>query len=191
MGDSQYVLYADDTSIVYLGDNLSDLVAHVNQKLSLVAEWCKFNKLALNPEKSEFMLITGRRLGEAPHIHVNGSPVKHVNCTKYLGVFIGSHLKFHSHIEYIENKLCRFSGISYKLRHHFNKSTALKFYYSCVYSSISYFLSVWGGVSLCTHRCDRIVRLQRRIVNNLFSQYFNHDPDANVFKNMKLLKFIS
>ena len=106
---------------------------------------------------------------------------------KYLGVFIDDHLKFHAQIQSIERKLAQFCGVSFRLRNHFNKNTALKFYYSCVYSAFNYCISVWGGVSICTGRCDRIIRLQRRIVVNLFSKYF--PEDAEIFKCMEILKF--
>ena len=188
LGDNQYVLYADDTSIAYVGDSLPDLVDYVNQKLEVISNWCKFNKLALNPEKSEFMLVTNRHYDGTPHIVIDGNPIRRVDCTKYLGLYLDNQLKFHSQIENIEGKLSRYSGISFRLRNHFNRKTALKYYYSCVYSSLSYCIAVWGGVSLCTSRCARILRLQRRIVKNLFSRYFPNNPD-DIFKVVCLLKF--
>ena len=63
----------------------------------------------------------------------------------------------------------------------------MKFYYSCVYSTIFYCLVTWGGVAMCTRRCDRVTKLHNRIVSNLFSKYFNDNND--VFKSVKLLKF--
>ena len=38
LGDNQYVLYADDTSIAYVGESLPDLVNYVNQKLSIISD---------------------------------------------------------------------------------------------------------------------------------------------------------
>ena len=187
LGNDSYILYADDTSVVYVGDDLHRLVAHVNNKLSLISEWCKFNKLSLNPEKSEFIFITSRKSCNLPVIQIDGNAIKQVNSAKYLGVFIDDHLKFHAHIEMVERKLAQFCGVSYRLKNHFNRSTALKFYYSCVYSAFNYCISVWGGVSICTGRCDRIIRLHRRIVLNLFSKYFSEDTE--IFKSMEILKF--
>ena len=39
VGNDSYILYADDTSLVYVGDDLEQLVTHVNGKLSLISEW--------------------------------------------------------------------------------------------------------------------------------------------------------
>ena len=51
------MLYADGTSMAYVGNDLQELTNHVNHKLSVVSEGCKFNELALNPEKSEFIFF--------------------------------------------------------------------------------------------------------------------------------------
>ena len=53
LGDDSYILYADDTSLVYVGVDLQEPTAHVNTKISLISDCCKFNKLSLNPDKSE------------------------------------------------------------------------------------------------------------------------------------------
>ena len=190
MGDDQYVLYADDTAIVYSGNNLADLLSFINIKLSLISDWCQYNKLSLNPEKSEFMLITSRNYSSTtPNIVIGNSLIQQVNSTKYLGVNLDSKLKFHSHIESVEIKLCRFSGVSFRLRNHFNKNTALKYYYSCIYSTLSYCLTVWGGVSQCTSRCSKICKLQKKIVKNLFSRHVPRNSNLDIFKEVRILKF--
>ena len=47
------ILLADDTCLVYTGESLELLVNHVNERLSLIYDWCCFNKLSINPSKSE------------------------------------------------------------------------------------------------------------------------------------------
>ena len=113
---------------------------------------------------------------------------RRVDKTKYLGIVIDQKLHFQPQIELIEDKLSRLLGISYRLKNHFNRNSALKFFYSCVYSTINYCISVYGGVSLCTRRCDRIDRLYSKIVKNLFSKYCR-DESQDIFKNEKLLRF--
>ena len=185
--EDSYILYADDTALVYVGADLKELTDHVNQKLSLISDWCKFNKLSLNPEKSEFLLVTNRKLAVHPLIKIDNKVVRKVDRARYLGILIDDHLKFHNHIELIENKLARLCGISFRLQNYFNRETALNFYYSCVYSVFNYCLTVWGGVSACTSRCDRLIRLQNRIVENLFSKYVPRYDQ--IFKYMEILKF--
>ena len=187
MGEDNYVLYADDTAVVFVGDDLEELVRHVNNKLRRISDWCKFNKLALNPTKSEFMLITNRKIENIPKLYIDQDEIKRVDTVKYLGCFIDDKLKFHVQINHIEAKLSRYCGVSYRLKQHFNRDTALKYYYSCVYGTIRYCLANYGGVAMCTRRCQRVESLQKRIVENLFRNFCQ--KDGCIFKEMKLLKF--
>ena len=40
---------------------------------------------------------------------------------------------------------------------------------------------------MCTRRCDRVIRLQNRIVENLFRKYY--DGNVNTYKSIEILKF--
>ena len=53
-GDRENILFADDTCLTYVGDDLSSLAEHVNERLALIADWCRSNKLSINPTKSEY-----------------------------------------------------------------------------------------------------------------------------------------
>ena len=50
-------MFADDTCLLCMGDDLTDLVLNASRYLKNVQEWCKINKLSLNPLKSEFKLV--------------------------------------------------------------------------------------------------------------------------------------
>ena len=180
------VLYADDTSLVYVGDNIEALLNHVNSRLSIIFDWCNFNKLSLNPTKSEFMILTNKKIISSPDIYIGQSAVKRVKCFKYLGISIDDDLKFHSQIKIIENKLSQFCGITYRLHKFFNFRSSKNVYYACIYSVISYCIAVWGGVTQCTSRCNRLDNLHKRIIKNLFHKYFS--AGGCLFKAAKILK---
>ena len=59
-------------------------------------------------------------------------------------------------------------------------------YYSCVYATFSYCIGTWGGILLCTHRGDSLIKLQKKIVKTLFSN-FSYD-DTCLFRKNKILK---
>ena len=132
------------------------------------------------------MLITNRHISHPPKILIDDKEVRIVKKVKYLGIYIDDKLKYNSQIEHIENKLARLCGVSFRLKSHFNLDTAKKFYFSCVYGTLGYCLSNWGGASLCSSRCDRIQRLQKRIAENLFRKFH---LNGCIFKAMKILKF--
>ena len=50
-------MHADDTHLTYAGDNAEDIQLHLNQDLENVHNWLRANKLSLNMNKTEFMLL--------------------------------------------------------------------------------------------------------------------------------------
>ena len=69
---NEFVMYADDTAVVYIGDDLAELVNNVNFMLEKLVNWCRFNKMALNPTKCEFMLLTNEHILNEPIIKLSG-----------------------------------------------------------------------------------------------------------------------
>ena len=182
------ILFADDTCLVYAGESLELLVNHVNKRLSLIYDWCCFNKLSINPSKSEYILLTNKHVSISPQLNIGGNNIRKVECAKYLGVYIDHSLKYHNHISSVKTKLSRFVGISYRLTSLFNYSTAKKFYYGCVYPAFNYCIGVWGGVLMCTERANDLLSLQRRIVKNLFTKFYQHD-NGWIFASARIMKF--
>ena len=101
-----------------------------------------------------------------------------------MGLNIDENLSFNAQIDHLKKKLSHLSGVSYRLRQYFNLKAAKNFYYSCVYSLITYCITVYGG-SLTNGRGNRLIRMHERIVKNLFSAYY---PNECPFKRNKLLK---
>ena len=78
------------------------------------------NKLSLNTKKSNFIIFTpnGKKynISEA-EINIDGSKIKHVKSTKFLGITIDEHLDWKVHIDNLSNKVARNVGILNKLKH--------------------------------------------------------------------------
>ena len=53
-------LFADHTTIYYIGDNVESLVDSLNLIASELYQWCIENKLTVNTDKTEAMLITAK-----------------------------------------------------------------------------------------------------------------------------------
>ena len=73
--NDENVMYADDTPVVYVGEELSVLESHVNRVLVKFLDWCRFNKMALNPNKCEYMLLTNKCVAHEPSILLGGEQV--------------------------------------------------------------------------------------------------------------------
>ena len=82
--------------------------------------------------------------------------------------------------------MSRLCGMTYRLGKFVDKSAAIKIYYSSVYSVLSYCIATWGGTMLCTRRADNLLRLQKRIVTNLFSKFYPRSD--NIFRDASIIK---
>ena len=183
--NDENILYADDTSLVYLGDDVGNLCDHVNSRLTIMLNWCKVNQISLNVNKCEYMLITNRINYADPYIYIGNESVERTNCFKYLGVFLDSSLRFHKQVDTIYSRLSKVSGISYRLRYHLDESSAKKIYYAFVQSVLNYCVCVWGGVIRVFRWAECLEKIQKRILKNLFYSIRNEC----IFKNKGILKF--
>ena len=64
--ENNYLFFADDTCLTFCHENFDTLVVLINKKLSDISDWCKFNKLHVNPTKSEYMIVTNRKIPYSP-----------------------------------------------------------------------------------------------------------------------------
>ena len=182
------LLYADDTTICVIAENVHILETNLNECLRRVYEWCLFNRLSININKTEVVIFTNRDLDIAPQIKLNNVPIKVVDTFKYLGVFFDSHFKFNIHVTELCKKLSRYCGISFRLKNKLNLHTARTFYYAYFYSTVSYCIAAWGGLLICSHRGDKLCRLQDRMVKNLFSRYYPGLTLNELYIRINLLK---
>ena len=51
-----YILFADDTSIIYSHENIESQISVVNAELKEVSNWFKTNKLSVNASKTNHMI---------------------------------------------------------------------------------------------------------------------------------------
>ena len=73
-------MYADDTHLTYAENDLNIIQSCLNEK------WLIANKLTLNMNKTEFMLIGSRQklnaLTASPVLSISGTPVNQVSTSK-------------------------------------------------------------------------------------------------------------
>ena len=188
LDNSDPILYADDTTLVFLSNDIVSLSLNVNNMLLRLKDWCDFNRLVVNSEKTKCMLITPRLNVVPPIIFYDQTQLSFVDSFKYLGVQFDSDLKFNIHIQFLTQQLSRICGSAYRLSGFFNLSTAKTFYYAYFYSIATYNIGVWGGIFQCSQRANGLLTLQRRIVKCLFSKFFNFPATEDLFGLVNILK---
>ena len=180
------VLYADDTSLVICDENVDNISAIMNESFTKLYDWCNFNGLALNCSKTKAVLFTNKLTVENP-LQIAGNRVEYVNAYRYLGLILDSKLKYQDHINGLQTRLSQLCGISYKIGPHLSLNAAKSFYYSFIYSVLSYCITVWGGILLTSTKGNRLKALQVRLVKNLFSKFFGNASTIDVFKRLEIL----
>lgn len=102
-------LYADDSSINYMADNIETMHKMINEDLEKICNWFKNNMLVLNGDKTKLLFYNSHRkkIPNLPNIFLNNSKLELVNEIKYLG----SELNWNSHINNITKKVQPYIGI--------------------------------------------------------------------------------
>ncbi len=165
----QFYLFADDTTIVFTSKDINHLLKIVNNELSKLAEWFSLNKLALNVEKTNYMIFTNNNSvgGMTTGLFLEDAVLKRVHATKFLGVIIDDKLTWKNHTEAIGKKISSIIFIIRKIRFKINQKTAQKLYDSFVLSRISYCVIAWGGA--CKIYTSNLHRLQKRALRLCFN----------------------
>ena len=90
-------MYADDTALYAMSNDIDELVDIMNKELVNVRDWLVRNKLSLNVSKTEFMVMGTRpRLAAVKdrevNVDINGERLKRVHSCKHLGVIVDENL---------------------------------------------------------------------------------------------------
>lgn len=100
--------YADDLVIVCRGKFLSTLCGTTQRALNIVERWCIEIGLKVNPDKTELMVVTNKRiLSDFKSPKLFGKLIEMKDCVKYLGVTFTPKLNWSEHIKYRVNKCIR------------------------------------------------------------------------------------
>jgi len=71
--------------------------------------------------------------------------LKQINCCKYLGIIIDNNLTWSKHINYIYNKILKFSSIFYKICHILPVRVLITIYFAFVHSQLLCGIEIYGN----------------------------------------------
>ena len=172
------VLFADDTNIFMPGNDPTELFKKMNNELINFNKWFTNNKLALNLQKSCYIVFgpkikTNLKILNDLNICIGNSIIPRVDSTKFLGLIIQSDLKWHLHIEMILNKLYKTVGIIRKARNKLTSEIVLLLYYSFFYPFLIYGNIFWGATNKTL--IYKLTVIQKRFIRICFSlNYMDH-----------------
>jgi len=163
--------YADDTQLFI---SISRSLASANlltleSALTVLSQWFSLNCLALNPDKSDAILLgTHQRnssLSNITHINVAGSNVPLSDSVKLLGVTLDKSLTFHNHVNLISQSCHYHMKALRHIRHCLDNHTASLIAHALISSRLDYANSVLlGAPHYVTNKLQRIQNALARIV---------------------------
>jgi hypothetical protein len=171
----KYHMYADDTQIYYSfkSEDVSIAIQNINTDLESISDWSTNNSLALNPLKSQMVVLGTKHQVERLSLHnlkikIKDTDIEQVKTARNLGLIVDPQQKF---VEHINNKLSNaFFKLKtlYKIRKYIKEQLRLKLVESLVLSLFNYCSSVFSTrINEYTHRA--IQRVQNACIRFCFN----------------------
>ena len=183
----QFLLFADDTALLYTAPSLHELQLAINTSLPDIATWLNSNRLTLNINKSTYQLFALSNALPDIHIHLNGMPLSRSKSAKYLGVTIDEDLKWRSHIKHVENVISRNAGLIRRAQYMLDSRYLLLLYNALVLPFLNYCLQIWG--STYVSNLSRLITSQKKIIRIIdHAGYLDHT--SPIFKKYNVLKLL-
>ena len=163
-------LYADDTIAYCQGNTVQEVQEKLQLCVSKLSEWYSNNKLSVNTNKCEVMLIASRNRVISDHldIRINGTDLLYVTCANYLGMQIDNNLSWNQYVDKLSSNIaCKLNRLR-RLKGVVSCDVLSKIFLTFIQPCIDYAISVWGQTS--EYNIDKIQRLQnfaaRMVTNN-------------------------
>lgn len=157
------ILFADDSTVIFTGNNTSILTKNINYTLENIINWLKCNNLLINLDKTTLMTFSNRRKHPPFDIHYNDKTISNTDSTKFLGITIDCNLNWKEHATNITSKLNRFSYALYLLTKVADVKTVVTSYHAYVASTLRYGIIFWGN---CSYGED-VFRAQKKCIRSI------------------------
>ena len=169
-----FILFADDTTILFSDKDLNNKSTIINRKLKKVSNWFKANKLSVNASKTNFMTLgtsqMTNKIKEEFNIILDNTELDKVTSTKFLGIIIDENLVWKNHIDCISRTISRNIGVINKLKHYVPYRILHTLYCSLVLPFINYGILIWGKTSKCY--LDKIAKLQKWAIRTITNSHY-------------------
>ena len=164
------LMFADDTFSLESGDDIHELSNKVNTEINKMAVWFRVNKLAVNINKTKYMVfrMKGKKIDNLPDILYNenepGRPDDNAPITvlerfhdnhpspdcrsyKLLGIFLDEHLSLDSHVTHICSKLTRSLYCIKQAKHIIPPSGLKSLYFALIHSHLTYCTLILNSIT--------------------------------------------
>ena len=184
-------LFADDTSLLSIANDLNSLTQITNDELAKAAKWFSLNELSINVSKTRSIHF---KMNEKPPFCINDVPISDIHSSneeldskkfKFLGYFIDETLNFKSHFKKVVKKLNSAIFILRSLKNTLTTKHKLLLFNAIFKSHYEYGALIWGTSREVENKIERLQRTALLLVNGS-SAKIHSEP---LFSKFKVLKF--
>lgn len=160
----EVLMYADDVSVVVSAPTVDRLEQNLNNATAQVASWFKINGLILNIEKTQFIHFDLSGRGFRPLVvKDDGTEVRQVNHTTFLGFSVDRALTWEKHIDALCERLGRACFALWRVSRVLPPEMVRSCYFGTVHSLLQYGVELWGFAA----DWQRAFRMQKRAVRSI------------------------
>ena len=156
-------MFADDTVIYYSSKYMQTIENKLNADLTLLLNWIYANELAINVEKTEFMVIGSPqklRLCSPINLILSGTDISRVETYKYLVVTSDSNLTWTVHTDELSKKVSSRIGMVRRVRPYLTWQMATFVYNTIISPLFDYCAVIWNSCNATASM--KLQRLQNR-----------------------------
>lgn len=169
-------MYADDT--IFFCDiddtkNLANQIDLINGELEVLMDWCKYNRVTINVDKTKCMLFasTARKISSAfpnglPPLYLAQTQLNYVTSYRYLGIDLDSQLTMGLHVQNVINRVKPLLYQLGKLRYFINESTALCIYKSFILPNLEIGNYLLDGV--VSNQTKKLQKVQNQALRTIY-----------------------
>ena len=169
---SELYNFAADNTISTASKNMSNLIETLEKESETAVEWFNQNKMIVNPDKFQAMLLEKRSENNQSCLKINNQTIKTTNCVKLLGITIDSKLNFDSHISDLYKKASMQLNALNRLRTCTGNKEMEILINSFIYSNFNDCPLAWHFSSCkSTTKIEKIHKRLRTILNDNTSDY--------------------
>ena len=163
--------FADETTLIYVGDNCAEVQWKLEHDLQLLLDWIDSSRMKLNITKSSIMWFKPKHGPGTSHspVIIDGQPLQEVEEQKYLGILFDSKFQWGPQVNYVCKKASYYLYLFCSHRKSLTTDILKMLTESLILSRFDYALPVWGSplqkcqVAHLQHLQNRAIRVTKSL----------------------------
>lgn len=190
--------FADDTALVVSQHRYDTAIEIIKNDIRKLMRWYRGSQIVVNAEKTKIIVFRHphKTIGNLQvRIHgdncecLNCPQIQCVNTIKYLGLYLDSNMKWHTHVEHVCKKLRTLSAHLYFVKRNAPISITRSIYFAIGLSSLNYGITVYG--SCAQYLKNRIESAHRRLLRNVVPYWMHGETGKDMYTESGILDFNS